>query len=85
MARKKKITFIILCIVLLSAIYLPGFSRLQELREQNRKLEHRIEILTKANEELKKRIDKLKGDLTYIERIARERLGMVRKNEIILR
>ena len=82
---KKKLTYIIVGAVIIIAVYLPGFSKLQELKEENRNLEERIEILTRANEELRKEKEKLESDPTYIEKIAREKLGMARKNEIILK
>ncbi|MEE9499693.1 MAG: septum formation initiator family protein, partial [Candidatus Omnitrophota bacterium] len=66
-------------------VFLPGFSKLQKLREKNRNLERRIEILTKANEGLKKQKEKLENDPSYIEKIAREKLGMTQKGEIILK
>ena len=82
---KKKLIFIIIGIIAISAIYLPGFARLQQLKEENRTLEKRIDILTKTNEEMAEEKKKLETDPTYIEKIAREKLGMVKKDEIVLR
>ena len=82
---KKRVIYIIIGIIILLAIYLPGFSKLQELKEEKRNLERRIEVLTKTNEELKKEKDRLENDPSYIEKIAREKLGMAKKDEIILR
>jgi len=82
---KKKLIFIIIGIALIGAIYFPGFARLQQLKEENRMLEKRIDILNKTNEELEEEKKKLETDPTYIEKIAREKLGMVKKDEIVLR
>ena len=82
---KKKLLIALLVLAALIAIYLPGFARLQELKEENRILEKRIDILTRTNEELEEEKEKLETDPTYIEKIAREKLGMVRKGEIILK
>ncbi len=83
---KKRITYIaIIGIFIITVVFLPGFSKLQKMREKNRNLERRIEILTKANEELRQEKEKLENDPSYIEKIAREKLGMTRKNEIILK
>jgi len=82
---KKKLLIALLIIVALIAIYLPGFARLAQLKEENRTLEKRIDILTRTNEELEEEKEKLETDPTYIEKIAREKLGMVRKDEIILK
>ena len=67
------------------AVYLPGFSKLQELKEKNRNLERRIDILRKTNEDLRKEKEKLENDPSYVEKIAREKLGMAKKDEIIIK
>ena len=82
---KKKLIFVLVSLGVLIAIFLPGFSKLQELREENRNLEKRIEVLSKTNEELKKEKERLENDPSYVEKVAREKLGMARKNEIILK
>lgn len=82
---KKKVIFIIIAVFLLIGIFFPGFSRLQMLREENRNLQKRIEILKKTNKELREEKEKLEKDPTYVEKIAREKLGMARKGEIILK
>ena len=82
---KKKLIFILVIITILVVIFFPGFSRLQQLKEENRNLEKRIEILKRTNKELKKEKEKLENDPSYVEKIAREKLGMVRKGEIILK
>jgi len=41
--------------------------------------------IAKENEELAREVALLKTDLTYIERVARNELGMVRKGDIVYR
>lgn len=82
---KKRLIYILVAVFVLGAIFLPGFSKLQELKEENRNLGKRVEILKKANKELREEKEKLENDPTYIEKIAREKLGMARKGEIILK
>ncbi|MCQ9206635.1 MAG: septum formation initiator family protein [Omnitrophica bacterium] len=82
---KKRLIYILIAVFVFGAIFLPGFSKLQELKEENRNLGKRIEILKKTNKELREEKEKLENDPTYIEKIAREKLGMARKGEIILR
>ena len=82
---KKRLIYILIVIAVIIAIYFPGFSKLQEIREANRNLERRIEVLTKSNEELKKEKERLENDPSYTEKIAREKLGMTRKDEIIFK
>ena len=81
MAKKKLILFFILVIILL-LIFLPGFSRYQKLLSEQKGLEQRIEELEGANRRLEEEKYKLETDIEYIERKAREKLGVVRKDEI---
>ena len=82
---KKRLIYLLIALGVITALFLPGFSRLQELREQNRDLGKRIEILTKVNQELRREKEKLETDPTYVEKVAREKLGMARQGEIILK
>lgn len=82
---KKKLIYVVVGLAVLIAIYLPGFSKLQELRQEKRNLERRIEILKRANAELKKEKERLESDPSYVEKVAREKLGMAREDEIILK
>jgi len=68
---------------LLLIIFLPGYSRLQDLRQRNRELEKRIAELKRQNEELLLERKRLEEDPVYLEKLAREKLGVVRKGEIV--
>jgi cell division protein FtsB len=84
MAKKKRrviLLFIFLVIILL--IFLPGYNKLQNLRARNEMLRKRIEELKKSNVELEQEIVKLKTDPEYMEKVAREELGVVKEGEII--
>lgn len=48
-------------------------------------LKSRTEQATAENDELKKRIMLLRSDMNYIEMIARNELGMVKKGDIVYR
>ena len=52
--------------------------RLSELKLQNREI-------TKENNEFKNKITLLRNDINYIEMIARNDLGMVKKGDIVYR
>ena len=82
---KKRLIYTLIWLGVITAIFLPGFSKLQELREEKRNLKKRIEMLERANKQLAEEKEKLENDPTYIEKIAREKLGMARKDEIILK
>ena len=57
--------------------YLMG-KRIAQLKSQN-------SIIAAESDDLKKKILLLRGDLTYIESIARNELGMVKKGDVVYR
>jgi len=82
---KKELFYILIALAIAAVIFLPGFSKLQGLKEEKRNLERRIEVLKRANRELRSEKEKLENDPTYAEKIAREKLGMSRQGEIVLK
>lgn len=70
-------------IVILLVIYLPGYSKLQELKAKNSQLLDNIERLKNENSELTLQIKRLKDDPFYIEKKARDKMGIVKEGEII--
>lgn len=81
MAKKKLILFFVV-LVILAFIFLPGFSKYQKLLLEQKRLMQRIEELEEANRRLEEEKYKLETDIEYIERRAREKLGIVKKDEI---
>jgi len=68
--------------IVLLIIFLPGYTKLQELRDRNSDLEVKIWQLAKENSLLQKELERIKNDPVYQEKIAREKMGVVRKGEI---
>ena len=68
--------------VILLAIFLPGYSKLQELKERNSELSIKIKRLTVENALLQEELKKIDSDPLHQEKIARKKLGVVRKGEI---
>jgi len=62
-----------------------GARRVAELRSELRGIRGRHAKLTAENHQLRQEIDGLRQDPSVIEDIAREDLGMVRPDEIIIR
>ncbi|MFH1189807.1 MAG: septum formation initiator family protein [Candidatus Omnitrophota bacterium] len=83
--KKLKSAKVLLVIAVLIAIFLPSFARYQEMSYKNRRLEERIRSLGLENKRLEEEKRRLETDITYIERKAREKLGVVRKGEIVLK
>ena len=63
-------------------IFLPGYTKLQELRDKNRDLENKIKRLAIENALLQEEIVRIENDPVYQEKIARDKMGVVRKGEI---
>ena len=81
---KKSIARTTLIIILISCvIYL--FTReglhVDELYQENERIKGKIEELKMSNKELEKRINTLKNDKLYIEKVARDELGMIKQGE----
>lgn len=68
--------------VFLLIIFLPGYTKLQELRDRNRDLETKIKQLNIENTLLQQELKRIENEPFYQERIAREKMGVVRKGEI---
>lgn len=78
----KRSFWLFVIIILLLVIFLPGYTKLQEFREKNRDLETKIRRLKIENSFLQQEIRMIENDPVYQEKIAREKMGVVRKGEI---
>jgi len=83
MERKKLIIYIIAILAVFCIVFLPGYSRMQKLREKNEEYQQRIELLEANNIELKNELFKMEQDPEYLEKRAREKLGIVKEGEIL--
>jgi len=72
-------------IAIFLVIFLPPFAKYQELRYKNVKLKERIVELERQNKDLEERKYRLETDVSYVETKAREKIGVVRKGEIVLK
>jgi cell division protein FtsB len=62
-----------------------GLVHLLRMRGEQRELEHVAFNLQQRNEHLRQQIRQLTSDDWYLEKLARERLGMVKDNDVIYR
>ena len=75
--------FAVATIILL--FFLPSFTMMQDHRQKNLEYEKKIVELQRRNEELKEEKQRLIEDPVYLERVARERMGLVREGEKVYR
>jgi cell division protein FtsB len=69
-------------LILLLIVFLPGYTKVQELRDTNRDLEVKIKKLYKENILLQEELKAIAEDPVYQEQMAREKMGLVRPGEI---
>ncbi len=79
---KKRLFIAGACLTVLGFIFFPGFSRYHKLKEEHQRLEREIRRLEAENRDLEEQRYKLQHDSEYIEKRAREKLGIVREDEI---
>jgi cell division protein FtsB len=77
--------FFLLLLCLLTAVGERGVLHLWRLRGEKAKLDEENYRLQRENETLRQRISKLRNDNSYLEKLAREELNLVRPGEIIYR
>jgi len=68
--------------VLSLVLFLPGYTKLQELRVKNRKLEEKFRKMAVDNSLMQEELKRAENDPVYQEKIARDKMGVVRKGEI---
>ena len=64
-------------------IFLPGFVKGVRLRYRNTNLREQIKMLTEENKGLEAEVEKLKSDPDYVEKVARDQMGMVKEGEVV--
>ena len=70
-------------IVLFICIYVPGYSRYQELKQKEATLLEQIEEFKIRNEKIYREIERLKTDVTHLEKILRDEMGLVKPGEMV--
>ena len=83
--EKKSIIKVSVFTAILLAIFLPPFVKYQTLCWNSRKLDNQVKILKAEIAKLEAEKIRLQTDITYVERRAREKIGVVKKGEIILK
>jgi len=68
--------------VLLLVLFLPGYTKLQELRMKNRQLTKKYRKIAIENYLLQEELKRVENDPVYQEKLARDKMGVVRKGEI---
>ena len=76
---------IVIVVLALSAYGTRAVLRVSEMRREMEAMERDLVTLRTRTDELTRRVDRLRNDPAYIEKLAREDLGYVREGETVLK
>ncbi|MBF0123161.1 MAG: septum formation initiator family protein [Candidatus Omnitrophica bacterium] len=79
----KNAIFVFFVCVLVFIFYLPAYLRMQDLNEKNRSYHKKIVNLERENKLLTWERERLTNDPAYFEKMARERMGIIKEGEVI--
>jgi len=75
---------VIMCLVaLFIVLYLPGYSRYQEMRAKETLLADEIARVQSENETLRAELELLRTNITHLERVMRDEMGLVKPGEVV--
>ena len=77
--------WIFLLIFILGVVYLPGFTKYRKLKRKELELHHEVEFLKAEVAKLGQEERLLKTDLTRLEEVVREELGLVKPGETVIK
>ena len=77
---KNAIPLFIITIVVV-AVYLPSYNKMQDLKQTNKQFAQRILDLEAKNKKLEEERRLLTTDPDYLEKVAREKMGLIRQGE----
>jgi cell division protein FtsB len=66
-------------------LFIPGYAKVRQLKHTNADLQEKTRRLAEENQLLEKELSMMEKDQLYQEKILREKLGVVRKDEIPLK
>lgn len=75
-------SFLIVAGILL-VVFFPGYAKIQEMRQKNKDLEENAKRLQAENLKLSAEKERLEKDPEYLERVGREKLGIIKKGEVV--
>jgi cell division protein FtsB len=79
----KNVIFLFVVLAAVFVVYLPSYMQMQDLRGRNLTFEKRINDLEAENIKIAEEQNRLKTDPEYFERVARERMGLIKDGEVV--
>jgi len=81
---KNAFRLFIVSVVILVA-FLPSYTRLQDMEARNQEYQRRIAALEEERAQLLEEKRMLIEDPVYLEKVAREKMGLIREGEVVYR
>ncbi len=77
---KNALSLFILTVIIL-VVFLPSYSKMQDLKQKNREFAERILQLEARTGKLEQENHALQTDPDYLEKVGREKMGLIRQGE----
>jgi len=71
--------------VILLLVFLPSYQEMQDLKQKNREYELLMQELVRENSRLTEEKHLLNEDPAYLEKVARDKMGLIKDGEMIYR
>ena len=84
MGQKNGVKIAIFAAILLAA-FLPPFIKYQQINHKSRALDRQLKSIKEEIKRLEEEKRRLETDIIYVEKRARDRIGVAKKGEIILK
>jgi len=81
MLKNAFLLFVFAFVILM--VFMPTFSRMQDSKQKDLEYQTRISWLEQENIRLKEERQLLENDPVYLEKVAREKMGLIRKDEVV--
>ena len=69
--------------IIVFLLFLPSYTKMQDLRQKNSELAKELRELKHQNAQLKRERALLENDPVYLEKVAREKMGLIREGEVV--
>jgi len=63
--------------------FLPSYTKMQDLKQKNLEYQKEIQALQAKNAQLTREKERLENDPEYLEKVAREKMGLIREGEVV--
>ena len=69
--------------IVMFLLFLPSYTKMQDLQQKNLDLSKSLHDFKKQNVQLKREKKLLEYDPVYLEKVAREKMGLIREGEVV--